>query len=63
MRRNRVLPSLEPSVPPRCHAFAGVMELYEQKLKAMYPTRKKITYSIEDMFEFIDSLADLVCLV
>ena len=41
----------------------AVCQLFEAKLKQMNPDKKKITYDITDLFEFIDSLPDLGVLV
>lgn len=44
-------------------AMDGVCRLFEQKLKERFPNRRNITYDINDLFGFIDELADLSCLV
>ena len=37
--------------------------MFEQKLKTMHPNRHKITYDISELFEYLDTLKDLCCLV
>ena len=37
--------------------------MYERGLKAMNPTLKNITYDVSDLFNYIDSLWELCCLV
>lgn len=44
-------------------ALDGVCQLYEQGLKVMNPTLKNITYDISDLFNYIDGMGDLCCLV
>eukprot|EP00457_Paulinella_chromatophora_P017010 gb/GEZN01017944.1/.p1 GENE.gb/GEZN01017944.1/~~gb/GEZN01017944.1/.p1 ORF type:complete len:110 (-),score=19.48 gb/GEZN01017944.1/:378-707(-) len=44
-------------------AMDGICQMYEHKLKADFPNRKKITYDITDLYAFIDELTDLACLV
>uniref|UniRef100_A0A8C5Y490 Enhancer of rudimentary homolog n=1 Tax=Microcebus murinus TaxID=30608 RepID=A0A8C5Y490_MICMU len=41
----------------------GVCKVYEEHLKRMNPNSPSITYDIGQLFEFIDDLADLSCLV
>lgn len=41
----------------------GVCKIYEEHLKRMNPNSPSITYKIAQLFEFVDSLADLSCLV
>lgn len=41
----------------------GVCKIYEEYLKKMNPNSPSITYDISQLFEFIDQLADLSCLV
>lgn len=46
------------------HAFlSGVCKMYEEHLKRMNPNSPSITYDISQLFDFIDDLADLSCLV
>lgn len=42
---------------------AGVCKIYEEHLKRMNPNTPSITYDISQLFDFIDQLADLSCLV
>ncbi|EAL70175.1 enhancer of rudimentary family protein [Dictyostelium discoideum AX4] len=44
-------------------AIEGICNMYEQRLKQERPNQKNITYDISQLFKFIDSLADLSCLV
>eukprot|EP00742_Colponemidia_sp_Colp-10_P007264 GILJ01007808.1.p1 GENE.GILJ01007808.1~~GILJ01007808.1.p1 ORF type:complete len:107 (+),score=16.56 GILJ01007808.1:42-362(+) len=44
-------------------ALDGICQLYEQKLKLMNPHLKNITYDIAELFNYIDALGDLSCLV
>jgi len=41
----------------------GVCKIYEEHLKRKHPDIPSITYDISQLFEFIDQLADLSCLV
>merc|ERR1711976_949420 len=41
----------------------GVCKIFEEYLKRMNPSAPSITYDISDLFEFIEKLADLSCLV
>lgn len=43
--------------------FTGVCKMYEEHLKRMNPNSPSITYDISQLFDFIDDLADLSCLV
>ena len=43
--------------------FPGVCKMYEEHLKRMNPSSPSITYDISQLFDFIDDLADLSCLV
>ena len=43
--------------------FVGVCKIYEEYLKRMNPQAPSITYDISQLFDFIDQLADLSCLV
>ncbi|KAH9076932.1 hypothetical protein Ae201684P_010861 [Aphanomyces euteiches] len=40
-------------------AMDGVVKMYEAKLKQLNPTRRNITYDIQDLYNYIDSLTDL----
>ncbi|XP_064621784.1 enhancer of rudimentary homolog isoform X2 [Lineus longissimus] len=41
----------------------GVCKIYEEHLKRMNPNSPSITYDISQLFEFLDQLADVSCLV
>ncbi|XP_041499104.1 enhancer of rudimentary homolog [Microtus oregoni] len=41
----------------------GVGKMYEEHLKRMNPNSRAITYNISQLFDFIDDMADLSCLV
>ncbi|XP_035228795.1 enhancer of rudimentary homolog isoform X3 [Stegodyphus dumicola] len=41
----------------------GVCHMYEEHLKRQNPDSASITYDIRQLFEFIDQLSDLCCLV
>jgi len=41
----------------------GVCKIYEEHLKRTYPNSPSITYDISQLFDFIDNLTDLSCLV
>jgi len=41
----------------------GVCKIYEEYLKRMNPSSPSITYDISQLFDFVDQLADLSCLV
>ena len=41
----------------------GVCKMYEDDLKRKYRNRSTITYDISDLFDYIDKLSDLSCLV
>ena len=41
----------------------GVCKMYEEHLKRMDPNSPSVTYDISQLFDFIDDLADLSCLV
>ncbi|XP_033114958.1 enhancer of rudimentary homolog [Anneissia japonica] len=41
----------------------GVCKIFEEHLKKMNPTSPSITYDISQLFDFIDQLSDLCCLV
>ena len=43
--------------------ISGVCKIFEEYLKRMNPNAPSITYDISDLFEFIEKLADLSCLV
>ena len=41
----------------------GVLSLYEERLRQLYPNRKKVTYDMNALCEYIDNLQDLSALV
>ncbi|XP_048186468.1 enhancer of rudimentary homolog [Perognathus longimembris pacificus] len=41
----------------------GGCKMYEEHLKSMNPNSTSITYDVSQLFDFIDNLADLSCLV
>ncbi|XP_048205308.1 enhancer of rudimentary homolog [Perognathus longimembris pacificus] len=41
----------------------GICKMYEEHLKRMNPSSTSITYDISQLFDFMDDLADLSCLV
>ena len=41
----------------------GVCQMFEKRLKQMYPHLNDITYDISDLYNYIDALADLSALV
>jgi len=43
--------------------ISGVCKIYEEHLKRTYPNSPSITYDISQLFDFIDGLTDLSCLV
>lgn len=44
-------------------SFAGVVKMYEARLKEVNPHQVHITYDITDLYGFIDELGDLSALV
>lgn len=44
-------------------AMDGVIKLYEVKLKELNPKQDKITYEIQDLYNYIDSLQEICALV
>ena len=44
-------------------SFVGICKVFEEHLKKRNPTSPSITYDISELFEFIDQLSDLSCLV
>ena len=44
-------------------AMDGVIKMYEVKLKQLNPNVQNITYDIQDLYNYIDSLEDLSALV
>ncbi|XP_041354020.1 enhancer of rudimentary homolog isoform X2 [Gigantopelta aegis] len=41
----------------------GICKIFEEHLKRMNPNMSSITYDISQLFDFVDQLADLSCLV
>ncbi|CAM4814071.1 unnamed protein product [Rotaria magnacalcarata] len=41
----------------------GVCKVFEEHLKKRNPTSPSITYDISELFEFVDQISDLSCLV
>ena len=46
-----------------CFSFQGICKVFEEHLKKRNPTSPSITYDISELFEFIDQISDLSCLV
>lgn len=44
-------------------AMEGICRIYEMDLKRKNPNIRSITYDISQLFDFIDGLTDLSCLV
>jgi len=44
-------------------AMEGVCHIYEEHLKQQSPATPSITYDISQLFDFVESLTDLSCLV
>ncbi|GBG82284.1 hypothetical protein CBR_g34568 [Chara braunii] len=44
-------------------AMDGICGIFERRLKEANPSVRNITYDINDLYKFIDSLADLSALV
>jgi len=44
-------------------AMDGVCQMFERQLKKDNPHKKQITYDIQNLFDYIDKLPDLSCLV
>lgn len=55
--------SVEQHMLTVCVSVSGVCKMYEEHLKRMNPNSPSITYDISQLFDFIDDLADLSCLV
>ena len=43
--------------------IVGVCKIFEEHLKRMNPSTPSITYDISQLFDFVDQLADISCLV
>ncbi|XP_041467984.1 enhancer of rudimentary homolog [Lytechinus pictus] len=41
----------------------GICRIFEEHLKRLHPNSPSITYDISELFDFIDNLTDLSCLV
>ena len=46
-----------------CKNYAVLCELYEDELRARYPGRERFQYGASELLAYVDSLADVVCLV
>ena len=44
-------------------AMEGVCKLFEEHLKRLNPSKPQITYDVAELFDFIDQLPDLGCMV
>ena len=44
-------------------AVQGAIDLYEDRLRSFNPLQRDIKYTVEDLFRFLDGLADLSCLL
>mmetsp|Transcript_46477 Transcript_46477/g.88749 ORF Transcript_46477/g.88749 Transcript_46477/m.88749 type:complete len:100 (+) Transcript_46477:109-408(+) len=44
-------------------AMDGICQMFERRLKELNPNLRNITYDITDLYDFIDQLADMSCLV
>ncbi|RXM97609.1 Enhancer of rudimentary-like [Acipenser ruthenus] len=73
MKRSHTILLVQPTKRPEGRTYAdyesvnecmeGVCKMYEEHLKRMNPNSPSITYDISQLFDFIDDLADLSCLV
>lgn len=61
--RPRALIPFPLSPRPSFPSFAGVCQMFEKRLKEIYPNMRDITYDITDLYNYIDALGDLTCLV
>ncbi len=43
--------------------YLGLSKIFEEHLKRLNPGQAQITYDISQLFDFIDQLTDLSCLV
>ena len=41
----------------------GLCKIFEEHLKRMHPNTPSITYDISELFDFLDSMKDVSCLV
>eukprot|EP00163_Fabomonas_tropica_P033408 TRINITY_DN8763_c0_g1_i1.p1 TRINITY_DN8763_c0_g1~~TRINITY_DN8763_c0_g1_i1.p1 ORF type:complete len:100 (-),score=28.07 TRINITY_DN8763_c0_g1_i1:227-526(-) len=44
-------------------AMDGICQLFERKLKQLNPTVHTINYDVSQLFQYIDSLNDMCCMV
>ncbi|KAL5251821.1 enhancer of rudimentary homolog [Bolinopsis microptera] len=64
-----VQPSHKPTSRTYCdfetltEALEGVCKIYEEHLKELNPSSLSITYDISQLFDFIDDLSDMACLI
>jgi len=49
--------------PQEIKAMDALVKMYEHKLKELNPQVQHITYDISDLYNYLDSLTDLVALV
>jgi len=49
--------------PTQNDAFDGICQLYELHLKQLHPNKKQIEYDVSNLFEYLDGLGDLSCLI
>ncbi|XP_005181537.1 enhancer of rudimentary homolog [Musca domestica] len=64
---------VQPGVRPETRTYSdydsvndcmeGVCRIYEEHLKRINPNTPTITYDISQLFDFLDQLADISCLV
>jgi len=47
----------------KCFTILGICKIYETHLKKLNPNVRSISYDMSELFEFIDHLSDLSCLV
>jgi len=45
------------------NAMDGICKMFEQKLRQQQPNARNITYDIQDLYAYVDSLSDLAALV
>lgn len=43
--------------------LSGICKIYEEHLRQLHPSSPSITYDISELFKFVDSLHDLICLM
>lgn len=49
--------------PTKTKALEGIILLFEEALKQKNPHKKEISYSLDDLFAFMDGLGDIAALV